>query len=369
MNLPLSCPDITDAERQAVLDVLRTPHLSLGPKLGEFEKLFAEYLGAPFTAAVNSGTSGLHLCVAALGIGSGDEVITTPFSFVASSNAALFVGARPVFVDIDPDTWNIDPSRIEAAITTRTKAILPVDVFGQPADMEPILRIARSRQLPIIEDSCEALGAQYQGRRAGLLGDVGVFGFYPNKQLTTGEGGMVVTGNERIHRLVVSMRNQGRDDGAGWLAHARLGYNFRLSDINCALGIAQLRRFDEILERRRRVAGWYARRLEGEKRVRMQKVHPDCRVSPFVMVVRLDDRYTRDDRDRILEQLRGQGIGCNNYFTPIHLQPFYVERFGHRRGDYPVTEALSDRTIALPFHGLMSEDQVDEAVRALQQLL
>jgi perosamine synthetase len=366
MKLPLSCPDITEAERQAVQDVLLTPHLSLGPKLPEFENLLARYVGTKYAAAINSGTSGLHLCVAAMGIGPGDEVITTPFSFVASSNAVLFEGGTPVFVDIDPATWNIDPARIASVITARTKAILPVDVFGQPAEMDKILDIARSRKLRVIEDSCEALGAEYKGRKAGTLADVGVFGFYPNKQLTTGEGGMVVTDDENLHKLVVSMRNQGRDDGAGWLAHARLGYNFRLSEINCALGIAQLKRFDEILERRKRVAGWYTERLEGEKRIRLQKVHPDCRVSPFVMVVRLEDRYTREDRDRILDRLRSQGVGCNNYFTPIHLQPFYAERFGYKRGDFPITEALSDRTIALPFHGLMTQEQVEYAVRVLR---
>lgn len=369
MKLPLSCPDISDAERNAVLAVLNTPHLSLGPKLPEFEKLFAAYVGTRFAAALNSGTSALHLCIRALDIGPGDEVITTPFSFVASANCILFERAKPVLVDVDADTWNIDPAKIPAAVTPRTKAIIPVDVFGQAADMDPIIELARTNNLRIIEDSCEALGATYKGRAAGNLGDVGVFGFYPNKQLTTGEGGMVVTNDEKIHKLVLSMRNQGRDDGAGWLAHARLGYNFRLSEINCALGIAQIQRMDEILARRRKVAGWYAQRFENEKRVRMQKVLRDCVVSPFVFVVRLDDKYARTDRDRILEKLREQGIGTNNYFTPIHLQPFYVEQFGFKRGDFPITEALSDRTIALPFHGLMSEAEVDFAVKAFQALL
>ncbi len=369
MQIPLSSPDITDAERQAVQSVLLTPHLSLGPKLPEFEQAFTRLLGVRFAAAVNSGTSGLQLCVRAMGIGAGDEVVTTPFTFIASSNCILAEGARPVFVDIDPDTWNIDPARIAGAITPRTRAILPVDVFGQPAEMDPIVDIARARGLRVIEDSCEALGATYKGRPAGTLGDVGVFGFYPNKQVTTGEGGMIVTNDEQVHRLVVSMRNQGRGDSGAWLAHERLGFNYRLSDINCALGIAQMARLGEILANRQRVAEHYLARLHDERRVRLQKIHPDCRNSWFVMVLRLNDDYTREDRDRILEKLRARGIGCNNYFTPVHLQPFYAEKFGHARGDFPICEALSDRTIALPFHGQLAEKDVETSCQVFRSLL
>lgn len=369
MSIPLSCPDISDVERDAVLKVLSTPQLSLGPKVPEFERVFASYVGTRHAVALNSGTSALHLCIRAMGIGPGDEVITTPFSFIASSNCILFEGAKPVFADVDPSTWNIDVTKIEAAITPRTKAILPVDVFGQPADMDPIVAVARKHKLRVLEDSCEALGATYKGRRAGSLGDAGVFGFYPNKQVTTGEGGMIVTDDENIARLAVSMRNQGRGEDGGWLAHARLGYNFRLSDINCALGIAQMSRVEEILARRNRVAGWYLDRLRNEKRVTLQRILPDCRISWFVMVVRLADSYTREDRDRILHGLKEQGIGTNNYFTPIHLQPFYVQQFGYQRGDLPACEALCDRTVALPFHGLLTEAEVDTAVRAFTQLL
>jgi len=368
MEIPLSRPDITEAERAAVLAVLETPHLSLGPKVPEFEQLFREYLGVRHAMAVSNGTCGLDLCLRAMGIGPGDEVITTPFSFIASSNCILFNGARPVFVDIDPDTWNIDPDRIEAAITPRTRAILPVDVFGQPADMDPIRELAGRRGLRVLEDSCEALGATYKGRKAGTLGDAGVFGFYPNKQITTGEGGMVVTDDDDIARLVASMRNQGRD-GMGWLAHARLGFNYRLSDISCALGAAQMRRLEEILAARHRVAGLYQQRLAGEPRVRMQRILETCTISWFVMVVRLDDRYTREDRDRIIDGLRAAGVGCSNYFPPIHLQPFYVEKFGCRRGDLPVCEALTDRTVALPFHGRLTEAEVDRAVSVFRSLL
>lgn len=369
MDISLSCPDITDVERQAVVDVMQTPQLSLGPRVIEFEQMFTRFVGTRFAAAVNSGTSGLQLCVRAMGIGAAHEVITTPFSFIASSNCILAEGARPVFVDIDPDTWNIDPRRVAGAVTPQTRAVLPVDVFGQPAEMDPILEIARARGLRVIEDSCEALGATYKGRRAGSLGDVGVFGFYPNKQVTTGEGGMVVTNDEGLHAQIVSMRNQGRGPGGAWLAHERLGFNYRLCEINSALGIAQMRRIDEILENRRRPAEWYRERLHDERRVRMQKVHADCRISWFVMVVRLADDYTRADRDRMLQQLRDKGIGCNNYFTPIHLQPFYAEQFGHRPGDFPVCEALADRTIALPFHGKLTEREVDTVCREFRKML
>jgi len=369
MQVPLSSPDITQAERDAVLAVLDTPRLSLGPKLPEFERIVADFCGREFAAAVNSGTSGLHLCLRALGIGAGDEVITTPFSFIASANAAMFDGGRPVFVDIDPDTWNIDADRIPEAISDRTRAILPVDVFGLPADMDPIAELADRRGLAVIEDACEAIGATYKGRPAGSLGDVGLFAFYPNKQVTTGEGGIVVTDDERIHKLIVSMRNQGRGEDGSWLAHERLGFNYRISDINCALGIAQMKRIDEILANRSRSARYYVERFGDEKRLTMQKVPSDCEISWFVMVVRLSNGYTRDDRDRILASLQDKGIGCSNYFTPIHLQPFYVEQFGHRPGDFPVCEALSDRTLALPFHGLLTEQQVDYVCETLKSLL
>ncbi|NLX22403.1 MAG: DegT/DnrJ/EryC1/StrS family aminotransferase [Phycisphaerae bacterium] len=369
MEIPLSRPDITQAERDAVNETMQSPQLSLGPRLGEMERLVADFVGAKFAAAVNSGTSGLHLCLKAMGIGSGDEVITTPFSFIASSNCIMFDGGRPVFVDIDPETWNIDPARIAAAVTPRTRGVVAVDVFGLPADMDPIRETAKRHQLRLLEDSCEALGASYKGRSAGLLGEAGVFGFYPNKQVTTGEGGMIVTDDESIYHMVVSLRNQGRDSHGGWLAHARLGYNFRLSEINCALGIAQMRRIDEILANRERVAGYYLHRLRDLPQITMQRIPTNCRISWFVMVVRLRDDYTREDRDRMLEKLRARGIGCNNYFPPIHLQPFYREEFGYGPGDFPVCEALADRTIALPFHGQLTEPEVDIACQTLRELL
>ncbi|NLX13068.1 MAG: DegT/DnrJ/EryC1/StrS family aminotransferase [Phycisphaerales bacterium] len=369
MKIALSCPDITQAERDAVNAVMQTYQLALGPKIGELEQLLGGFVGSQYAVAVNSGTSGLHLILRAMDIGRDDEVITTPFSFIASSNCIMFDGGKPVFVDIDPETWNIDPGRIEAAVTSKTKAILAVDVFGQPAEMDPIREVAERRQLRLIEDSCEALGAAYKGRPAGSLGEAGAFGFYPNKQVTTGEGGIIVTDDETIYQRCASMRNQGRDPDAGWLAHARLGFNFRMSEITAALGVAQMRRIEDILANRRRVAGYYLQRLADEKRISMQKVHSDCTISWFVMVVRLSDDYGRADRDRIMAALNAQGIQTSNYFTPIHLQPFYVEQFGCRRGDFPVCEALSDRTIALPFHGLLTEQEVDTVCRSLRALL
>lgn len=365
----LARPDITQREIDAVVEVLQTPHLSLGPKLPEFEELFANQCGTRHAVAVNSGTSALHLVVRAMDIGPGDEVITTPFSFVASSNCAIFEGAKPVFIDIDPATWCIDPGLIEAAITDRTRAILPVDVFGVVADMPAIRRIADPHRLRVIEDSCEALGATLGGKAAGSLGDAGVFGFYPNKQITTGEGGMVVTDDDNIADMIRSLRNQGRGATPNWLAHERLGYNFRLSDINCALGVAQVERLDEILKKRAEVAGWYDAALEGESRIVCQLTPSGCHKSWFVYVVRLTDDYPRDRRDAILEALRSRGIACSNYFSPIHLQPFYRTDYGHQEGDFPVTEALATRTIALPFHARLTQDDVGEVATALKSLL
>lgn len=367
--ITLSGPDITSREIDAVVAVLKTPHLSLGPKVPAFEHAFEERLGVKHAIALASGTSGLHLIWRALGIAPGDEVITTPFSFIASSNSAMFEGAKPVFVDIDPRSWQIDAARIEPALSKKTKAIMPVDVFGSIPDMKAINTLAEARGLRVVEDSCEALGSSLGGRPAGTLGDAGCFGFYPNKQITTGEGGMVVTNDDQIAFLVRSMRNQGRDPDAGWLQHARLGYNFRLSDINCALGLVQMERLEEILAKRSRVASWYLERLRGESRVSTQHIPGDVTMSWFVFVVRLDDRYSQEGRDALLGKLRDQQIGCSNYFTPIHLQPFYQSSFGYKLGDFPITEALSARTVALPFHNGLTEDDVDRVVSTFRSLL
>ncbi|MCA9243797.1 MAG: DegT/DnrJ/EryC1/StrS family aminotransferase [Phycisphaerales bacterium] len=365
----LSGPDITDAEIEGVAAVLRTPSLSLGPKVPEFESRFTERLGLKHAIACNSGTSGLHLIWRALDVVDGAEVVTTPFSFIASSNSIMFTGAKPVFVDIDPDTWQIDAHLIEGAVTTKTRAVLPVDVFGSVPDMDAINAIAKKRKLRVVEDSCEALGTKLQGAPAGTLGEVGVFGFYPNKQITTGEGGMIVTNDDEVAFRCRSLRNQGRDPDAGWLQHARLGYNYRLCDINSALGVVQMSRLDEIVARRAQVARWYLDRLSAEGRITSQKLPAGLEMSWFVFVVRLSDNYTQSDRDRILENLRERGIGCSNYFTPIHLQPFYQRDLGYGPGDFPVTEALSCRTVALPFHNGMSEADVDRVVKEFRALL
>ena len=368
-EVSLSAQDITQQEIDAVVAVLRSDRLSLGPQLTAFEEQFTQRLGVKHSLCCSSGTAGLHLCWHAMGIGPGDEVITTPFSFISSSNSIMFDGGRPVFVDIDPASWQIDAARIEAAITPRTKAILPVDVFGSIPDFDAIWDIARRHNLRVLEDSCEAIGASYKDRPAGTLGEAGIFAFYPNKQITTGEGGMVVTNDDEIAFMARSLCNQGRDPDAGWLAHARLGFNYRLTDIQAALGVVQMQRLDEIIAKRRRVAEMYKERLADEPRLSLMHVPADVNISWFVFVTHLCDDYTQDQRDAILTRLRGEGISCNNYFTPIHLQPFYSERFGYKPGDFPITEALSQRTIALPFYNSLSEADIDHVVTTLRSFL
>ena len=367
--IPLARPDISQDDIDAVVAVLRTPHLSLGPKLGEFERAFADYLGLSRAVAVNSGTSALHLVVRALGLGPGDEMITTPFTFVASANCALFEGARPVFVDIDPDTWNMDADRLPEAVTDRTRLLLPVHVFGRPMPMDRVMAAAAARNIPVVEDAAEALGATCGERPVGTIARAAVFAFYPNKQMTTGEGGMIVTDDDRLADLCVSLRNQGRDPDAGWLAHARLGYNYRLSDINCALGLAQLARLDGFIEARRRVAERYLEKLADVDELVLPAPYSGGRMSWFVFVVRLADRFTQEQRDAVLQHLREAGIGCSDYFSPVHLQPFYRERFGFEEGDFPVTERIAARTLALPFFNRLTEEDQDRVVAALKSAL
>lgn len=367
-NIPLSSQWIDASDEQAVLDVLRSDCLSLGPRLLEFEAGLAGVAHVAHGIAVNSGTSALHLIVRALGLKEGDEVITTPFSFIASSNCLLFERVKPVFVDIWPDTYNIDPSLIEAAITSRTRGILAVDAFGQPAELDTIESIAARHGLKLIEDSCEALGSEWKGRRCGSWGDAGAFAFYPNKQITTGEGGCVVTQSDRLAALCRSMRNQGRGESGEWLGHERLGYNYRISDISCALGSSQLRRLDDIVERRSQVAQRYTALLGNVPEVVTQKVLPEVtRMSWFVYVVRLADRFTRTERDWLIAWLAEHGIETRPYFTPIHLQPFYVKQFGYKPGDFPVTEHVSARTISLPFFTMMTAQQQETVVAKLKE--
>jgi perosamine synthetase len=369
MRIYLSRPDITDREIEAVCAVLAGPDLSLGPRLAEFEQAFAEYVGRKRAVAVNSGTSGLFLCMQALGIGPGDEVITTPFTFTASATTIMMAGASPVFVEIDPVSLNINPAKIEPAITGKTKAILPVEVFGNPAGFDTIRQIAERHNLPVIEDSCEALGSALNGKMAGTFGGMSVFGFYPNKQITTGEGGMILTDEDAWADTCVSLRNQGRGKNAGWLAHERLGYNFRISDINCALGIVQLSRIDEIKAKRRQVAKWYWDMLAGDERLIVPAEPAYCDISWFVFVVRLTENFTMEQRDRILQEMRSRDIQVGNYFPPVHLMPFIANKYGYNPGDFPIAESASARTIALPFHNHLSKDQVAEVCTTLKHVL
>ena len=367
-RVPLARPDLSQDDIDAVVAVLETPYLSLGPKLPEFESAFADFMGMARGVAVNSGTSALHLLVRALGLGPGDEMITSPFTFIASANCALFEGARPVFVDIDETTWNMDAGRIEAAVTENTRLLLPVHIFGRPMPMDRVMETAEARGIPVVEDACEAVGATYRGRLAGTFGLASTFAFYPNKQMTTGEGGMIVTDDEPLADLCVSMRNQGRDPGAGWLAHARLGYNYRLSDINCALGLSQLARLPAFIDARARVAERYLDALAALDELVLPAPYTDGRVSWFVFVVRLADRFTQEQRDAVLSDLTDQGIGCSNYFTPVHLQPFYAD-LGYRPGDFPVCEKVAARTIALPFYNRLTEADQDVVVECLKSAL
>jgi len=369
MEIHLARPDITDAEIESVLDVLRSPNLSLGPKLGEFEEAFARYLGRKRAVAVNSGTSALFLSLRALGIGDGAEVITTPFTFISSATSIMMTGARPIFVDIDPTSLNLDPARIEAAIGPRTKAILPVEVFGDPAGFDRITEIAERHGLPIVEDSCEALGSTLHGQKAGTFGTLSVFGFYPNKQITTGEGGMILTDDDALADMCVSLRNQGRGAGGGWLAHERLGYNYRLSDINCALGLAQLSRIDEIVAKRCEVARWYQEMLAGDDRLIVPTEQDGCHISWFVFVARLAEQYGLQQRNGLLETMARQKIHVSNYFPPVHLQPFIAQAYGHQPGDFPIAEAASQRTVALPLHSQLSADDVAFVCGTLKAIL
>lgn len=370
-NIPLSSPDITQKEVRVINQVLSTPFLSIGPKVKEFEQKMADYIGRKYAIAVNSGTSGLHLCIRSLGIKDGDEVITTPFSFIASANCILFERAKPVFVDIDENTLCIDADKIEEKITSKTKAILPVHIFGNSCDMDRIMEIARRHRLAVIEDACEAPGAEYKGKKVGSFGGMAVFAFYPNKQLTTGEGGLIVTDKENLAKLCQSMRNQGRDESQGeWLVHERLGYNYRMSELNAALGSAQMDRIDEILKKRQKVADEYNKRLGKTEGIKTLYAEPGVKMSWFVYIIILDEnRFSQEDRNQIMEKLREKGISCRNYFPPIHLQPFYREKFNYKKGDFPITEKVSDLTIALPFYNNLTAGEIDYICDNLNRLI
>ncbi len=350
-----------------MLEVLRSGQLSLGPRLGEFERLFAARLGAPLASAVSSGTAGLHLALRAVGVRDGDEVITSPFSFVASANAILYERARPVFADIDPVTLNLDPRAATAALTERTKAILPVHIFGYPADMQAFERIAREHHLAIVEDACEALGALHSdGTPVGARGNPAVFGFYANKQMTTGEGGMITLADPALKQRIDSERNQGRASDMGWLDHDRLGFNYRLSELACALGIAQLTRLEALLQERARVAALYREALASLPGVALPC--PDTggsRRGWFVFVVQLPSEV---DRDETIRAMRACAIDCKPYLPAIHLSAFY-RTLGHEPGEFPVCESVAARSLALPFFPGLHDGQIERVATALQSAI
>lgn len=355
-------PDIGPLERSAVLEVLETSVLSIGPRVVAFEEAVAAEAGTAHGVAVNSGTAGLHVALLAAGIGPGDEVVTTPFSFIASANSILYTGARPVFVDIDEQTYNIDPSAVASAVTSDTRALLPVHAFGQPADMDPLMELATDREFVVVEDACEAIGARYKGRPAGSLGHAGVFAFYPNKQLTTGEGGMVVTDRPEWASVMRSLRNQGREVGDLWLQHTRLGYNYRLDEMSAALGQVQMTRLDELLSTRAQVADRYTGLLADVDGVSPPAIDAaTTRMSWFVYVVRLDEGV---DRNAVMQALEDEGIPSRPYFSCIHLQPIYRE-LGYGPGDFPHAEAAGEACVALPFYGRMPADETELVVDAL----
>jgi perosamine synthetase len=387
MKIPLSKPAIGEREIELVTRVLRSGQLSLGPLLAEFEEKFAAYVGTRYAVATSSGTAALHLAVEALGIGQGDEVLTTSFSFVATANCLFYAGALPSFVDVDPVTLNLDHRLLREAIARDyvweaaksrlvnrqsgrvLKAILPVHVFGLPCDMEPILELADVFNLKILEDACEALGAEYSGRRVGTFGNAAAFAFYPNKQMTTGEGGMVVTNDRSVATICRSLRNQGRDEDAAWLRHIRLGYNYRLSDLHCALGLAQLERIDELLAARERVAAAYSRGLAGVSQVSLPCKLPDVGRSWFVYVIQLQGSAGPGLRTHLMEKLRTRGIACQAYFPAIHRQPYFQDVCPSPQRALPFTESASERCMALPFFPSMTDEQVAEVCAAMREIL
>jgi perosamine synthetase len=365
-QIALSGAWIDERDEALVLETLRSGRLSLGPMGPRFESLLADAVGAPYCAGVSSGTTGLHLCMHILGVGPGDEVITSPYSFVASANCAIYEGATPVFADIDPSTLNLDPQAVEAAITPRTKAIVAVDIFGYPCELDELLAICERHGIALVEDSCEALGAEYKGRPLGSHGHLATWAFYPNKQITTGEGGAVTTASEEQYELLVSLRNQGRLDSGGWLQHGRLGFNYRLDDISAALGIGQLERLDSILEARRAVAARYTELLGGLDVELPLADDADHVRSWFVYILELPRGV---DREALMARLADDGISCAPYLPSIHLQPYMRERYGFAEGLCPVSEDASARTMAIPFHTQLTHADQERVAEALRSAL
>lgn len=366
MKIPLSKPYIGAEEIKAVEEVLRSNVLSMGERVSRFEETFSEFIGKKYGVAVNSGTSGLHLAVKAFEIGPGDEVLTTPFSFIASANCLLYEGAQPVFVDVEEDSLGMDPEQVESKVTDKTVAILPVHVFGQPCNMGEIERIAKKHSLKIIEDACESIGSKYQGVTVGSIGDMSVFGFYPNKQITTGEGGMVLTDDENKYQLLKSLRNQGRGESMQWLSHDRIGYNYRMSEISAAIGIEQVKKLHEVSTKRRAVAREYLQELANIDEIKLPNTFSDRTHSWFVFAIRVKQAW----RDKVIEELQKVGIQSKAYFYPcIHLQKFYREKFGYSEGDFPIAEKLSKEIIALPFFTDMGEGEIQYVCRNLKRII
>ena len=364
-EIPLARPLLDEREEELVLEVLRSGRLSLGPTIDRFEELVAERVGSPYAVAVSSGTAGLHLLARSAGLGPGDEAITSPLSFASSANCFIFEGATPVFADVDPRTLNLDPAALEAAITERTKAVVAVDMFGYPCELDEIRAICERHGLALILDSAEALGAEYKGRPVGGHGMPAVFGFYPNKQVATGEGGVVVTSSEEEWQLLRSLRNQGRDyEGGAWFHHVRLGFNYRWTDVQAAIGIGQLEKLDRLLALRSEVAARYGRLLEGSGIEPLCTDDADHVRSWFVYVVAVPRGA---DRDRVMDELRRQGIGTADYVPCVHLQPYMREAYGFSEGVCPVAEEIASRTLALPFYPQLeaeNQERVAEALRA-----
>lgn len=362
-SLPMSAAEVEEADIEAVVEVLRSGRLALGPKAVEFERAIADYVGVQCAVAVSSGTAGLHLILLGLGIGPGDEVLVPSFTFVSSVNAILYVGATPVFVDIEPETYNLDPRHLAHMLSPRSRAIMAVDVFGHPVEWDAIVPLAERHGLTIIDDSCEALGAEYKGRKVGQFGSAAAFAFYPNKQITTGEGGVVVTSDAALAQQIRCLRNQGRSGEAAWLEHERLGYNYRMDEMSAALGSSQLQRIETFLHERARVAALYSERLRPFEWVRVPGVKPHVRMSWFVYVVTLTGGA---DRQAVIRAMAKHGVPARGYFSAIHLQPYIRERLGTGPGMLPATESVAERTLALPFHNRITEAQVERVVAGLE---
>lgn len=360
-NIPVAKPFLDDADRVGVMEVLHSSTLALGPQMIAFEKAIAAYTGAKYAYAVSNGTCGLHLAVRALGLHDGDEVITSPFSFIASSNCLLYERAVPIFADIDEVTYNLTPEAVEAKITSKTKAILAVHIFGQPAEVERLRQIARQHNLALIEDACESLGSTYNGAMSGTLGDIGVYAFYPNKQMTTGEGGMIVTNDEVLGKLCNSLRNQGRNLEGDWLVHERLGYNYRMDEMSAALGVSQLKKLDWMIAEKRKIAHWYAEALLDATNILAPQVGPNRTHTWFVYVVRI----LNGKRDEAQQAMAKAGIQTKPYLPVIHLQPFMRTQFGYAPGALPVAEKVASQTLALPFYIGLTQEEVHYIVDTL----